>query len=136
MIGDNHGNTNTDIQITGSRSSPAGLGDEQSIDIHFGKKEFICIPNINTAVTFTAISSIDYSANINPLGLPQGVKEELARCIEEPVCCVYPDSQCRDLVKALADYHKVTQDWILCGDGAADLIFGLAFALKPKKALL
>ena len=36
MIGDNHGNTNTDIQITGSRSSPAGLGDEQSIDIHFG----------------------------------------------------------------------------------------------------
>ena len=33
--------------------------------------------------------SIDYSANINPLGLPQGVKEELARCIEEPVCCVY-----------------------------------------------
>jgi len=80
--------------------------------------------------------SIDYSANINPLGLPQGVKEELARCIEEPVCCVYPDSQCRDLVKALADYHKVTQDWILCGDGAADLIFGLAFALKPKKALL
>lgn len=55
VIGDNHGNTNTDIQITGSRSSPAGLGDEQSIDIHFGKKEFICIPNINTAVTFTAI---------------------------------------------------------------------------------
>ena len=66
--------------------------------------------------------SIDYSANINPLGLPQGVKEELARCIEEPVCCVYPDSQCRDLVKALADYHKVTQDWILCGNGAGKLI--------------
>lgn len=80
--------------------------------------------------------SIDYSANINPLGLPQGVKEELARCIEDPVCCIYPDSQCRDLVKALSDYHQVPGDWILCGDGAADLIFGLAFALKPKKALL
>lgn len=80
--------------------------------------------------------SMDYSANINPLGLPEGVKEELARCIKEPVCCVYPDSQCRDLVKALADYHQVPGDWILCGDGAADLIFGLAFALKPKKALL
>ena len=80
--------------------------------------------------------SIDYSANINPLGLPQGVKEELARCIEGPVCCVYPDSQCRDLVKALSDYHQTPEDWILCGDGAADMIFGLAFALKPKKALL
>ncbi len=80
--------------------------------------------------------SIDYSANINPLGLPQGVKEELARCIEGPVCCVYPDSRCRDLVKALSDYHQAPEDWILCGDGAADLIFGLAFALKPKKALL
>lgn len=80
--------------------------------------------------------SIDYSANINPLGLPQGVKEELARCIKEQVCCVYPDSRCTDLVNALADYHKVSCDWVICGNGAADLIFGLAFALKPEKALL
>lgn len=80
--------------------------------------------------------SIDYSANINPLGLPQGVKEELARCIKEQVCCVYPDSRCTDLVNALADYHKVSCDWVVCGNGAADLIFGLAFALKPEKALL
>ena len=42
--------------------------------------------------------SMDYSANINPLGLPQGVKEELARCMKEQVCCVYPDSRCTDLV--------------------------------------
>ena len=80
--------------------------------------------------------SMDYSANINPLGLPQGVKEELARCIKEQVCCVYPDSRCTDLVNALADYHKVSCDWIICGNGAADLIFGLTFALKPEKALL
>ena len=80
--------------------------------------------------------SMDYSANINPLGLPQGVKEELARCMKEQVCCVYPDSRCTDLVNALADYHKVSCDWIICGNGAADLIFGLTFALKPEKALL
>ena len=64
------------------------------------------------------------------------MKEELARCMKEQVCCVYPDSRCTDLVNALADYHKVSCDWIICGNGAADLIFGLTFALKPEKALL
>ena len=80
--------------------------------------------------------SMDYSANINPLGLPEGVKKALIQCINDQTCCVYPDSQCRELVKALSIHHQVPEDWILCGDGAADLIFGLAFALKPRKALL
>ena len=80
--------------------------------------------------------SMDYSVNINPLGLPEGVKKALIQCINDQTCCVYPDSQCRELVKALSIHHQVPEDWILCGDGAADLIFGLAFALKPRKALL
>mgnify|MGYP000205356459 CR=1 FL=1 len=34
--------------------------------------------------------SMDYSANINPLGLPEGVKKALIQCINDQTCCVYP----------------------------------------------
>ena len=79
---------------------------------------------------------LDFSANINPLGLPAGVKEALNRCIAKGGCSVYPDSRCRGLRQALGAYYHVPESWILCGNGAADLIFGLAQALRPRRALL
>lgn len=71
---------------------------------------------------------IDYSANLSPLGLPDGVKERLSACLEDGTCCVYPDSRCQKLVSALSGHHGVPESWIICGNGAADLIFGLACA--------
>lgn len=79
---------------------------------------------------------MDYSANINPLGLPDGVRRELERCIREDVCCLYPDSRCSELRAALSLHHKVSPDWIVCGNGAADLIFGLAALCRPKRGLV
>lgn len=79
---------------------------------------------------------MDYSANINPLGLPEGVKRELEQCLRENVCAIYPDSGCRALKKALAAYHQVPEEWISCGNGAADLIFALTAAIRPKRGLL
>lgn len=76
----------------------------------------------------------DFSANVNPLGMPEDVKEAVRRSAEESGC--YPDSQCRKLVKSLAAYHQVQEEMILCGNGAADLIFQIAFALKPKTGLV
>lgn len=73
---------------------------------------------------------IDYSANINPMGLPDGVRRELLRCVREDVCSVYPDSRCGRLTNALACHHKVPPDWIVCGNGAADLIFALAVSIE------
>ncbi len=77
---------------------------------------------------------LDFSANINPLGLPDGVKEALKKGIS--LCSSYPDSQCRTLVTALSEYHKLPEEWIVCSNGAADLIFQLAFGCRPDKALL
>lgn len=71
---------------------------------------------------------MDYSANLSPLGLPDGVKERLSACLEDGTCSVYPDSQCQKLVTALSGHHGVPESWIICGNGAADLIFGLAYA--------
>ena len=75
---------------------------------------------------YTQEIHMDYSANLNPLGLPDGVRKVLASCIHTDVCSVYPDSRCGKLREALGRLHEVPKDWIICGNGAADLVFGLA----------
>lgn len=77
---------------------------------------------------------IDFSANINPLGTPSSVKQAVAASLT--LLCHYPDPYCRELTEAIAAYEGVSQDRILCGNGAAELIFTFCQALKPKKALL
>ena len=77
---------------------------------------------------------LDFSANINPLGTPQAVQEAVQASL--PLLFQYPDPYCRALVQAIAQYEGVRADTILCGNGAADLIFALCGALRPRKALL
>ena len=77
---------------------------------------------------------LDFSINVNPLGIPEGVKAAAEASIER--CGVYPDSRCARLAEALSQKEGVEEKRIVCGNGAADLIFGLALALKPKKALV
>ncbi|MDO4328886.1 MAG: histidinol-phosphate transaminase [Lachnospiraceae bacterium] len=76
----------------------------------------------------------DFSANINPLGPPEGVKEAVRRSADS--CGHYPDSQCRRLVGELARHHQLPKQEILCGNGAADLIFQMVFAERPGHAWL
>lgn len=77
---------------------------------------------------------MDFSANINPLGLPERVQEALIGAISR--CSCYPDSRCRSLIEELSRYHNLPKEWIICGNGAADLIFSLVFAQKPKRAVI
>lgn len=77
---------------------------------------------------------LDFSANINPLGIPAGVRKALIESAEN--CDRYPDPECRGLIRAIAEAEKVCEDQIACGNGAADLIYRIAAALRPKKALV
>ena len=45
---------------------------------------------------------LDFSINVNPLGIPEGVKAAAESIIER--CGVYPDSRCARLTQALS--HK------------------------------
>lgn len=76
----------------------------------------------------------DFSANCNPFGTPESVKQAVARAMEQ--VCHYPDVKCERLRDAISHYEGVPAEQIICGNGAADLIFALVLALKPKKALL
>lgn len=77
---------------------------------------------------------LDFSANCNPYGMPEGVKNAVINGLDKAEC--YPDVECAALRKALAAEENVEEEKIICGNGAADLIFGLVLAVKPKKALL
>lgn len=77
---------------------------------------------------------IDFSANINPMGMPESLK----RAMEESIEFIrhYPDPLCRELAHKISIAEGVREYEILCGNGAADLIFRLVYALKPKRVLL
>ena len=77
---------------------------------------------------------VDFSANINPLGMPPAVQEAAARSLA--ICTQYPDPYCRELCRAIAAEKGIPAHWVLCGNGAAELLFRLAAALRPRRALL
>lgn len=77
---------------------------------------------------------LDFSANLNPLGLPEGVRRVLRKSVDESVH--YPDPLCRELCAAIAEHEGVSREMVLCGNGAADLIFRLCLALCPRRALI
>ena len=76
---------------------------------------------------------LDFSVNLSPLGLPEGVKTALAPRAED---ARYPDPYCRRLCAAIAAKKGLFPADILCGNGAGDLIFRLCLARRPKKTLL
>ncbi len=77
---------------------------------------------------------IDFSANINPFGLPETVRMALSENIES--FGVYPDPKCERLRRAIAEREGVEIDNVLCGNGASELIFNTVRAVMPKRALL
>lgn len=77
---------------------------------------------------------LDFSVNINPLGMPESVKKSLIDGIDN--FSAYPDTDCTELVKKLVLHENIRAESIVCGNGAADLIYRIVYAVKPKKALL
>ena len=76
--------------------------------------------------------TLDFSANTNPLGTPPGVLEAVRRGL--PQLHRYPDPYCRQLVQAIAAHEQMPASYVLCGNGAADLIYAYCAALRPRTA--
>ncbi len=76
---------------------------------------------------------MDFSANTNPYGTPQAVLDAITAAF--PRVHQYPDPYCRELVKAISEFEGVPKDWILCGSGAAELIYSYCEALRPETAM-
>lgn len=77
---------------------------------------------------------LDFSANVSPLGVPDGVRTAIAAAAAG--ADRYPDPLCRALGAAIAQREGVPPEWCLCGNGAADLIFRAVLARRPRRALV
>lgn len=65
-------------------------------------------------------SLVDFSASINPQGPPESVALALVKALGQ--LRHYPDPNYAALRQALAEYHRLPADWVLPGNGAAELL--------------
>lgn len=76
----------------------------------------------------------DFSANLNPLGMPESVIKAAKDAIDRSDR--YPDPFCGALNERLKEKWKVRGDMIVFGNGADDLIYRIVYAIKPKRAVI
>ena len=77
---------------------------------------------------------LDFSANCNPLGLPESAREAIIASLD--TADLYPDPLSRNLNEAIGAHLGVSASGVFCAAGAAEVIFRLVSAVKPKTALL
>lgn len=97
--------------------------------IHGGNREKIA------ALTRQPVDSLlDFSANINPLGVPTAARATLVAALDE--LNDYPNPDYPRLKTAIARHHHVNLADVFVGNGAVQLIFNAALALEVKEALI
>ncbi len=91
--------------------------------------------NIREAAALLGIAPgelLDFSANINPLGMPASLRQAI---VDNPGCAErYPDVEYQQLHQALAAHHQ--RRISSCGNGETESIFTLVHGLKPRRAMI
>lgn len=77
---------------------------------------------------------LDFSASINPLGMPPAVLAAAQQGLTEAQH--YPEIDAASLTAALAAFHQLPADCLLPGSGSTDLFYLGARMLRPRRALL
>ncbi|AYE35261.1 threonine-phosphate decarboxylase CobD [Clostridium septicum] len=77
---------------------------------------------------------IDFSANINPLGLNKEVKKAMINAIDK--VSKYPDITYYNLKKSISNYECINEENLILGNGAAEVIFNVVRGLNPKRVLI
>lgn len=75
---------------------------------------------------------IDFSSNINPLGMPDSVKEAAINSIYSSH--KYPDINSRELICGISKAEGVPAEWIFPSNGAAEAIYRIVQYLKSLKS--
>lgn len=83
---------------------------------------------------YTHEGMIDFSVNLNPFGPSETVLKAVTA--ELSGIGQYPDSQARKLKHALAEDLQIKESDLIFGNGAAELIFLVVQAVRPKKAVI
>lgn len=77
---------------------------------------------------------IKFGANVNPLGLSESVKNDLAGHLD--IISSYPDRNYTSLKKTIGEYCHISPEHIVVGNGSTELISLLISQRQAKKALV
>lgn len=77
---------------------------------------------------------LDFSASINPLGMPPAARQAIIAGIDR--LGHYPDPLAGQLVTAIAEAYRVNSELLLAGNGSTELIYLALRVLKPRRVLL
>lgn len=76
---------------------------------------------------------LDYSANINPLGLADSVRSAIIGGIDSIIH--YPDTEGFLLKQAIAKHYQIEYETITLGNGAVELMYVLGHVTRPRRVL-
>ncbi|MDX8335143.1 MULTISPECIES: pyridoxal phosphate-dependent aminotransferase [Cetobacterium] len=96
------------------------------MDLHGG--------NIYSLKREKGIEVLDYSSNINPLGVPESFKKAVIENFE--LLEKYPDIDYVELRTAIGDYNNCSMENVVVGNGATEVLFLYMKAVKAKKVLI
>ncbi len=77
---------------------------------------------------------LDFSININPFGMPEPVRQAAMEGVRQSER--YPDWAAEKLCQAAAEHFQLPLSTILPGNGAAELIYALVAALRPRQGFV
>lgn len=77
---------------------------------------------------------LDFSASINPLGVPESVAEIIRENIDS--LRNYPEPFAEELSRYIGRRYGIDERSIICGNGSTELIYLLVRALAPKKVVV
>lgn len=77
---------------------------------------------------------LDFSVNVNPLGMPKGAEAALRQALGQ--CGNYPDIEAEKLKQAASQMLSVPKEYLIFGNGASELLMAIVHAIRPRKALI
>ena len=83
---------------------------------------------------YTNKVKLDFSVNVNPLGIPKGVEDAMHQAVV--LCQQYPDIRALELKEAVAKQLAVPNEYLLFGNGASEVFMGIMHTIKPRKVLI
>lgn len=100
----------------------------------FGREVIRLMQGVHGGDIYRNEVNMDFSVNINPLGMPDKVKAALQRAVGR--CGEYPDQEAGRLKEAVSRALSVPGEYFLFGNGASELFMGLVHGIRPEKIMI
>jgi histidinol-phosphate aminotransferase len=78
--------------------------------------------------------TMDFSVNVNPLGIPDDVKKALHTSVD--ISNQYPDLYAEKLSNAVSKMFAIPKEYLTFGNGASELFMAIVHEIRPKKTVI